>query len=198
MTFGVTKKMHTGCGNLYVTINEDVEGNPFEVFTQIGKAGGCAASQCEAIGRLVSLILRSGIPPKELVMQLKSISCHKPAGFGDSRIASCSDAVAKAIEWYVMYKINGNKKFGDVIARGIDPEAGGEWRGEGLLRLRCLAGADGRLPRLRGVGGACGRMCDLPRLRLFGVLTREAVDEERVGFRENLPLCRLFPYLLTK
>ena len=149
VTFGVTKKMHTGCGNLYVTINEDVEGNPFEVFTQIGTAGGCAASQCEAIGRLVSLILRSGIPPKELVMQLKSISCHKPAGFGDSRIASCSDAVAKAIEWYVMYKINGNKKFGDVIARGIDPEAGGN--GGGKASFDC-----GVLPVQMGACPDCG------------------------------------------
>ena len=55
---GTTRAMHTGCGGLYVTINADENGMPFEVFNQIGKAGGCAASQSEAIGRLVSLALR--------------------------------------------------------------------------------------------------------------------------------------------
>jgi ribonucleoside-diphosphate reductase alpha chain len=129
VTFGATKKMHTGCGNLYVTINEDEKGKPFEVFTQIGKAGGCAASQCEAIGRLVSLTLRSGIPTKELIMQLKSITCHKPAGFGDSRVASCSDAVAKALEWYVMYKVNTDKKFGDIVLKDTQPDKRGNGKG---------------------------------------------------------------------
>ncbi|MFQ5586112.1 MAG: vitamin B12-dependent ribonucleotide reductase [Thermodesulfobacteriota bacterium] len=150
VTFGVTKKMHTGCGNLYVTINEDVEGNPFEVFTQIGKAGGCAASQCEAIGRLVSLILRSGIPTKELVMQLKSISCHKPAGFGDARVASCSDAVAKALEWYVMYKINSSKNFGDIMARGANPEAGGNGGGKASFDFGVLPVQMGACPDCGG------------------------------------------------
>jgi ribonucleoside-diphosphate reductase alpha chain len=51
VAFGVTKKIKTGCGNLYITINEDPEGRPFEIFTQIGKAGGCVTSQCEAIDR---------------------------------------------------------------------------------------------------------------------------------------------------
>ncbi|MEE9591686.1 MAG: vitamin B12-dependent ribonucleotide reductase [Thermodesulfobacteriota bacterium] len=130
VTFGATKKMNTGCGKLYVTINEDEKGKPFEVFTQIGKAGGCAASQCEAIGRLVSLTLRSGIPTEELIMQLKSITCHKPAGFGDSRVASCSDAVAKALEWYVMYKVNVDKKFSDILLIDTKPDKGGNGKGK--------------------------------------------------------------------
>ncbi|MGC9046100.1 MAG: vitamin B12-dependent ribonucleotide reductase, partial [Thermodesulfovibrio sp.] len=75
---GVTRLMKTGCGNLYVTINKDEESKPFEVFTNIGKAGGCAASQAEAIGRLISLALRSGIEPEEIIKQLKGISCHAP------------------------------------------------------------------------------------------------------------------------
>ncbi|MDW7999131.1 MAG: TSCPD domain-containing protein, partial [Thermodesulfovibrio sp.] len=95
---GVTRLMKTGCGNLYVTINKDKDGNLFEVFTNIGKAGGCAASQAEAIGRLISLALRSGIEPQEIVKQLKGISCHAPVWSGNGKITSCSDAIAKAIE----------------------------------------------------------------------------------------------------
>ncbi len=97
VAFGVTKKMQTGCGNLYVTINEDPEGRPFEIFTQMGKAGGCATSQCEAIGRLTSLAMRGGIEADEIVKQMRGISCHLPVGFGGSKVLSCSDAMAQAL-----------------------------------------------------------------------------------------------------
>jgi len=101
---GSTRKIRTGCGNLYVTVNEDGEGNLFEIFNQIGKAGGCAASQSEAIGRLVSLAFRSGIEPEDIVRQLKGISCHTPVWYREGKILSCSDAVAKAIEWHLQEK----------------------------------------------------------------------------------------------
>jgi ribonucleoside-diphosphate reductase alpha chain len=98
---GVTKEMKTSCGKLYVTINRDRQGI-FEIFNQMGKAGGCAASQSEAIGRLVSLALRSGVQPDQIVKQLKGISCHLPAWGGNGgKILSCADAVSKAIEWYM-------------------------------------------------------------------------------------------------
>jgi ribonucleoside-diphosphate reductase alpha chain len=101
---GSTRKIRTGCGNLYVTVNEDEEGNLFEIFNQIGKAGGCAASQSEAIGRLVSLAFRSGIEPVDIIRQLKGISCHAPVWYQEGKILSCSDAVAKAIEWHLQEK----------------------------------------------------------------------------------------------
>ncbi len=104
VAFGITKKMKTGCGNLYVTINEDEEGRPFEIFTQIGKAGGCATSQCEAIGRLASLVLRSGIQPEEVIKQMRGISCHLPVGYGGNKVLSCSDALAQAMDWYLGLK----------------------------------------------------------------------------------------------
>jgi ribonucleoside-diphosphate reductase alpha chain len=107
---GTTRFMKTGCGNLYVTINEDEEGNLFELFTQMGKAGGCAASQAEAIGRLVSLALRSNIEPEEIVKQLKGISCHSPIWANGGKISSCSDAISKAIERYTE---RGSKKNGN-------------------------------------------------------------------------------------
>ncbi|HSH69875.1 MAG TPA: vitamin B12-dependent ribonucleotide reductase, partial [Deferrisomatales bacterium] len=94
---GTTYQMQTGCGPLYVTINEDDRGL-FEVFTTMGKAGGCAASQCEAIGRLVSMAWRSGMDPRPVVKQLRGISCHKPAGFGANKVVSCADALARAIQ----------------------------------------------------------------------------------------------------
>ncbi|PJB30619.1 MAG: ribonucleoside-diphosphate reductase, adenosylcobalamin-dependent [Deltaproteobacteria bacterium CG_4_9_14_3_um_filter_65_9] len=99
---GVTKEIKTSCGKLYVTINRDEKGI-FEVFNQMGKAGGCAASQSEAIGRLASLALRSGVQPGMIVKQLKGISCHLPSwgGNGGGKILSCADAVSKAIEWYL-------------------------------------------------------------------------------------------------
>jgi ribonucleoside-diphosphate reductase alpha chain len=98
---GATYQMETGCGHLYVTINEDEKGL-FELFTTMGKAGGCASSQCEALGRLVSLAWRSGMAARQTVKQMIGITCHKPSGFGGSRITSCADAVAKAIQMHML------------------------------------------------------------------------------------------------
>jgi len=95
---GTTTKVATGCGNLYVTINVDEEDRPFELFTQMGKAGGCAASQLEAIGRLVSLGFRSGIEVKSIIEQLRNIRCPSPSWEKGQRIFSCADAIARVIE----------------------------------------------------------------------------------------------------
>jgi ribonucleoside-diphosphate reductase alpha chain len=95
---GTTTKVSTGCGNLYVTINVDEESSPFELFTQMGKAGGCAASQLEAIGRLVSLGFRSGIEVKSIIEQLRNIRCPSPSWEKGQRIFSCADAIARVIE----------------------------------------------------------------------------------------------------
>ncbi len=100
ITVGHTVRMNTGCGNLYVTINESNDGQPFELFNHMGKAGGCAASQNEAIGRLISYALRCGASVEPLVKQLKGISCHRPAWGEDGKISSCSDAIGKALEKY--------------------------------------------------------------------------------------------------
>jgi len=98
MIFGSTQRINTGCGSLYVTINHDETGKPFELFTQIGKAGGCAASQTESIGRLVSLALRAGIDLEQIRSQLMGISCHQPAWEKGMRISSCADAISKALD----------------------------------------------------------------------------------------------------
>ncbi len=95
---GKTIEVTTGCGKMYVTINQDTDGKLFEVFTSIGKAGGCAQSQSEAIGRLISTSLRANVEPDVIVKQLKGISCHMRYGFGQNVVLSCADAVGKAIE----------------------------------------------------------------------------------------------------
>lgn len=125
---GATYQMTTGCGQLYITINED-ENGAFELFTTMGKAGGCAASQCEAIGRLVSLAWRSGVQARQAVKQLIGITCHKPAGFGDNRITSCADAVAKAIELHMLPDGESPTMF--VGNGGACPECGGAVEHEG-------------------------------------------------------------------
>jgi ribonucleoside-diphosphate reductase alpha chain len=97
ITSGRTIETKTGCGSLYVTINEDEYGIA-EVFVQLGKSGGCAASQTEAIGRLLSVALRSWINPEALIRQLKGIRCPS-IGFDEGEIVtSCADGVAKVLE----------------------------------------------------------------------------------------------------
>ena len=125
---GATYQMETGCGPLYVTVNEDSNG-VFELFTTMGKAGGCAASQCEAIGRLVSLAWRSGVQARQAVKQLIGITCHKPAGFGQNRITSCADAVAKAIQLHMLSDDEVPTKF--TSNGGACPECGGPVEHEG-------------------------------------------------------------------
>jgi len=98
VTTGTTTKVSTGCGNLYITINVDEQGKPFELFTQMGKAGGCAASQLEAVGRLVSLSLRSGLDVKSIIEQLHGIRCPSPSWEKGVRIFSCADAIARVVE----------------------------------------------------------------------------------------------------
>lgn len=116
---GSTWKIRTGCGNLYVTINEDEDGQLFEIFNQIGKAGGCAASQSEALGRLVSLAFRSNIEPEDVIRQLKGISCHMPVWYQNGKVLSCADAVAKAIEWHLQRK---KVRQGSLFEKDISPD----------------------------------------------------------------------------
>ena len=127
VTRGSTRKMTTGCGNLYVTINEDEQG-PFEVFAQMGKAGGCSASQTEAISRLVSLALRSGVDPRAVVKQLKGVRCPNPGWEKGGMILSCADAMAKALERYLDER---EKEKAEAEKNGTIGEAGAGGSGSG-------------------------------------------------------------------
>jgi ribonucleoside-diphosphate reductase alpha chain len=94
---GTTQKISTGYGSLYVTINEDNHGL-FEVFAQIGRGGGYTASFTEAVARLVSLCLRSGVPTDEIVDQLEGIRSPRLAWDHKEKVYSVPDAIAKALK----------------------------------------------------------------------------------------------------
>jgi len=101
VTKGKTIKMNTDLGNCYITINEDEYGI-FEVFIYLGKSGSATMAFTEAIGRLISLALRSGVPVSEVVKQLKGIKSANPVRQEDGEIVySVPDAIAKAIEKYM-------------------------------------------------------------------------------------------------
>lgn len=101
---GFTIKMNSPLGDIYVVVNEDQDGLPFEVFCTIGKAGGAASADAEAIGRLASLALRSGIALSEVRDQLRGISCDRAVGLGPNKVLSVPDAVGQAIDHYMAQK----------------------------------------------------------------------------------------------
>ncbi len=94
---GTTQKIITGYGALYATINEDDHGL-FEVFAQIGRGGGYTASFTEAVARLISLCLRTGIPVDEIIDQLEGIRSPRLAWDHQEKIYSVPDALAKALK----------------------------------------------------------------------------------------------------
>ena len=100
ITTGKTRRMRTGDGTLYITVNED-ENGLCEVFTAIGKAGGTVAAQTEAISRLISLALRSGVDPTSVINQLKGISGPNPTWEDGQLILSTPDAIGRALETFL-------------------------------------------------------------------------------------------------
>src|SRR5256885_10165319 len=101
---GSTRRVETPLGTMYVTITEDDKGQPFEVFISVGKAGGALMADVEAIGRLISLALRSGIPMTEIYRPLRGISSDRAVGLGPSRGPSVPDAIGIAIEKWMQDK----------------------------------------------------------------------------------------------
>jgi ribonucleoside-diphosphate reductase alpha chain len=101
---GSTRRLQTPLGDLYVTITEDDKGQPFEIFMSLGKVGGALMADVEAIARMISLALRSGIPMKEVYRQLRGISSDRAIGFGPQKVLSVPDAVGIALEKYMADK----------------------------------------------------------------------------------------------
>ena len=131
VTMGRTEKIQTGCGNLYVTINSDEQGL-CEVFTQMGKSGGCAASQSEALSRMISVSLRAGVDPQAILKHLRGIRCPSPAWAQGGKVLSCADAVGIAMEHYLEWMETGtastmvSKNTDELVnLAGACPECGG-------------------------------------------------------------------------
>jgi ribonucleoside-diphosphate reductase alpha chain len=104
---GMTRRIETPLGTAYVTITEDERGQPFEVFLSVGKAGAPLMADVEAIGRLISLGLRSGIPMAEIHRQLRGISSDRVIGLGPNKVMSVPDAIGIAIEKWMQEKHEG-------------------------------------------------------------------------------------------
>ncbi|MHB8086603.1 MAG: TSCPD domain-containing protein, partial [Dehalococcoidia bacterium] len=100
ITRGITERVTTGCGYIYVTVNFDDKGI-CEVFSSLGKAGGCASAQLEATSRLISLIFRSGIDVSSVIKQLRAIRCPSVSWEHGRAILSCADAIGSVLEKYV-------------------------------------------------------------------------------------------------
>jgi ribonucleoside-diphosphate reductase alpha chain len=122
---GTTRRVETPLGTLYVNITEDDRGQPFEVFMSLGKAGGALMADVEALGRLISLALRSGIPLSEIWRQLRGISSDRVIGLGPHKVLSVPDAVGIAIERYLREK--------DGIQQELMPDANGGTSGANEL-----------------------------------------------------------------
>jgi ribonucleoside-diphosphate reductase alpha chain len=95
---GTTRRLDSTLGTMYVTITEDDKGQPFEVFVSLGKAGAPIMAAVEAIARLISLSLRSGVPIRDIHRQLRGISSDRSAGLGPNVVKSVPDAIGIAIE----------------------------------------------------------------------------------------------------
>ena len=130
MISGVTERLRTGHGNIYITINRDEENRPFEVFGNLGKAGGCDAAQMEAVSRMVSLALRARIDPEAIIEQLQGITCC-PAWYGGVNIRSSPDAVALALRRHMDGRQDGKRPapledgIQMAMLSGGEPSAGG-------------------------------------------------------------------------
>jgi ribonucleoside-diphosphate reductase alpha chain len=104
---GATYRMETPIGTAFITVNDTPSGDPFEVFVQVGKAGSDTMAVAEALGRLVSLVLRLPSPLsaqrrlEEVINQLSRIGGGQPTGFGAARILSLPDALARTLAEHI-------------------------------------------------------------------------------------------------
>ncbi len=111
--YGLTYKIQTPLGDAFITLNKDEENNPFEAFITIGKSGSDVAAMTDALGRMISLALRlqSPVPARErvrqIVAQLSGIGGMRTIGFGENRVRSVPDAVAKILAEEFGFSVNG-------------------------------------------------------------------------------------------
>ncbi len=122
MLMGTTYKTESPVGNTYITINHDEKSDPFEVFISNGKSGSDVSAMADALGRMISFILRihSSVPQRErvreIVSELTGIGGARTVGFGPNRVRSLPDAVAKILARHFEFRVNGKVEDKEVIA----------------------------------------------------------------------------------
>src|SRR5205807_432102 len=136
---GATRRVETPLGTMYVNITEDDKGQPFEVFISLGKAGGALMADVEAIGRLISLALRSGIPLREVYRQLRGISSDRVVGLGPNKVLSVPDAIGIAIEKWMQEKQGVQQ---DLLGGAVAPAPIRAGWAEGVVSERAGEGQD--------------------------------------------------------
>ncbi|MEW6210099.1 MAG: LAGLIDADG family homing endonuclease [Acidobacteriota bacterium] len=123
---GYTVSKATPSGTAHITMNEDEEGQPFEVFVEIGKAGSDIKAMAEAMGRLMSLVLRMASPVspiervREIVKQITGIGGARSYGFGKRRVLSLPDAVGQALAENYMGVASGSEEAGQGAEMGVE------------------------------------------------------------------------------
>jgi ribonucleoside-diphosphate reductase alpha chain len=142
---GTTIRKETPLGVMFATITEDDKGQPFEMFINLGKAGGAAMADAEALGRLISLALRSGIPLTEVHRQLRGISSDKAVGLGPNKVLSVPDAIGIALEEWVRDRITG-------VQQELMPSENPKGSVGGSMPPE-IVGATGEFPTVRMSGG---------------------------------------------
>lgn len=144
---GATYKVNTPVGTAFVTINEDADGEPLEVFVNVGKAGSDITAIAEALGRTISTALRfrGNLSPRsraqEIAMQLAGIGGRRSVGFGPNKIRSLPDAIAVAISNHFQFKINGNLNQVNNSHNSYDTSIDGKTDGQTYFRSNGKAGA---------------------------------------------------------
>jgi len=113
-----THKVVTGCGNAYVTVTHDEHGLT-EAFMTLGRSGGCAAAQTEALCRLISVALRAGVDYTVIVKHLKNIKCPSPILYPEEdSVLSCADGLAKVLEKEALELEKNQEKHDEIIHQG--------------------------------------------------------------------------------
>jgi len=156
MIRGITERVRTAQGNAYVTINFDEEGTPFEAFTTIGKAGSTDQANLEAISRLISLALRSGIPAVEVVEQLRGIT-SEPVWDQGRLIKSSPDAVAQVLAIHALGGSEQELRLRDAYA----------------AQSSLFASAEELMTRAKD-GGPAGPIGAMPNLQVVGITANQS------------------------
>lgn len=149
MLSGTTYKSDTPSGKMYVTINHDEYEQPFEVFINNGKSGSDVMAMADALGRMISFVLRihSPVPQRErvreIVSELSGIGGARSVGFGENRVRSLPDAVAKLLARHFQFRVNGQVM--DRIVLPVNADAAAESTEEALITAPMTNGVNGQM-----------------------------------------------------